>query len=69
MSKIHCYYYLHENGEIIWKPAIVAENDPEYFNSPLVKKVWEIRNFEDMMKFMSDLKEIDHRGPRGGIYW
>jgi hypothetical protein len=40
MSKY--YYYLHENGDLILKLPIVVESDPEYFNSPFVRKVWTI---------------------------
>ena len=36
------YYYKHENGEVIFKPTFVVEQDPEgpagYFNSPFVKE-------------------------------
>lgn len=37
------YYYLHESGELIYKPPVVAcsINDP-YWDSPFVKKVWQI---------------------------
>lgn len=38
----HSYYYLHTNGELIHKPAIVVDSDPEYFVSDFVKKVWKI---------------------------
>jgi len=34
------YYYLHTNGDLIFKPAIVFDSDPEYFNSPFVKRYW-----------------------------
>jgi len=34
------YYYLHSNGDLIGKPPIVVDNDPQYFNSPFVKKWW-----------------------------
>lgn len=37
------YFYEHENGTIIRKPAIVVESggDPaEYFDSPFVKRWW-----------------------------
>ena len=34
------YYYLHTNGDLIGKPPIVVDSDPEYFNSPFVDKVW-----------------------------
>jgi hypothetical protein len=33
------YYYLHTNGDLISKPAVVAD-DSGYFDSPFVKKVW-----------------------------
>ncbi len=35
------FYYLHTEGNLIYKPAIVAE-DPDYFDSPFVKKVWRL---------------------------
>jgi hypothetical protein len=69
MEDVRCYYYLHENGKVIWKPGRVTDNDPDYFVSPFVKKVWTIRTFEDKMKFMLDLKEMGIKGPDGGIYW
>jgi hypothetical protein len=34
------YYYLHTNGDLIGKPAIVVDSDPSHFDSPFVKKVW-----------------------------
>ena len=34
------YYYLHTNGDLIYKNAIVVDSDPEYFDSPFVKKYW-----------------------------
>ena len=34
------YYYLHTNGDLIYKPAIVVDSDPQYFDSPFVKKLW-----------------------------
>ena len=36
------YYYLHTNGDLIWKPAIVVDSEPEYFKSPFVKCYWSI---------------------------
>ncbi len=36
------YYYLHTNGELIGKPPICVESEPSYFDSPFVKRVWEI---------------------------
>lgn len=34
------YYYLHTNGSLIYKPAIVVDSDPSYFDSTFVRKVW-----------------------------
>lgn len=34
------YYYLHTNGDLINKHPVVVENDPQYFDSPFVKKYW-----------------------------
>lgn len=37
------YYYLHsESKDLIYKPEICVQSDPEYFNSPFVQKVWHI---------------------------
>ena len=36
------YYYLHENGSLIYKPSIAVESDPDYFKSPFVKKYWKL---------------------------
>lgn len=36
------YYYLHENGELISKPALAVGNPAEYFESDFVRKWWEI---------------------------
>ena len=37
------YYYLHTNGNLIYKSSFVVESDPEYFSSPFVKKYWKIK--------------------------
>ena len=66
---VHNYYYLHENGQVIWKPSVVVQMDPEYFNSPFVKRVWEIRTQGDMFRFLSDLKELGLKPPKEGVYW
>ena len=50
------YYYLHINGQLIFKPDIVVESDPYYFYSPLVRKVWKIEN-EDQYKEM--IQEVE----------
>lgn len=42
MPKVDGYYYLHTNGDLIYKPATVMDSDPSYFDSSFVKKVWPI---------------------------
>lgn len=42
MSRLDGYYYLHTNGDLIFKPAIVVESDPDYFDSDFVRKVWTV---------------------------
>jgi hypothetical protein len=35
------YYYLHKDTkDLIYKPAICVDSDPQYFDSPFVQKVW-----------------------------
>ena len=41
MSERH-FYYLHTNGDLIHKPAIVVDSDPQYFDSPFVRRVWTV---------------------------
>ncbi len=36
------FYYLHADGNLIYKPEIVVANDDGYFDSPFVKKVWHV---------------------------
>lgn len=36
------YYYLHTNGDLIGKNPMVIDSDSQYFDSPFVKKVWQI---------------------------
>ncbi len=36
------YYYLHTNGNLIFKPVSVVDYDPCYFDSPFVKKFWRL---------------------------
>lgn len=52
------YYYLHVNEQIIWKPKIVFEMDPEYFNSDMVVKVWKVENEEEYNQMMVEAKQI-----------
>lgn len=36
------YYYLHTNGDLIGRNPVVVDSDPQYFNSPFVKKHWRV---------------------------
>ena len=40
MPKVDGYYYLHINGDLIYKPAIAVDDD--YFDSSFVRKFWPI---------------------------
>jgi hypothetical protein len=43
MSKAPDYYYEHENGSIIRKPAIVVDSGGgpwQYFSGPFVRRWW-----------------------------
>ena len=37
------YYYLHTNGDLIFKPAMVI-TDPSYFDSDFVKRIWPFKS-------------------------
>lgn len=36
------FYYLHTDGNVIYKPARVLDGDATYFDSPFVRKVWTV---------------------------
>lgn len=36
------YYYLHTNGDLISKNPVVVDADPQYFDSPFVKRWWNV---------------------------
>jgi hypothetical protein len=46
------YFYLHKNGKLIEKPAVVVESMgvQEYFNSPFVVKHWVATTEDDIEK-------------------
>ena len=53
------YYYLHINGDLIWKPATVVDSDPGYFDSPFIKKVWELdtENRQTLIEMLVEAKK------------
>lgn len=36
------FYYLHAEGDLIYKPITVVDSDPDYFKSSFVKKFWKM---------------------------
>lgn len=42
MNEINGYYYLHTNGDLIYKTTLAVDSDPNYFDSPFVRKSWPI---------------------------
>jgi hypothetical protein len=54
------YFYLHVNGQLIWKPNIVVESDPQYFNSPLVVRYWKIENEYDFKEMIIEAQKINN---------
>ena len=59
------YYYLHTNGQILWKPKIVVEMDLEYFDSPMVVKYWKIENESQFKKMKTEAKQIENGNHTG----
>jgi len=62
MSKDEYAIYLHTNGNLIHKPNIVYANDPEYFDSPFVQRVWYVNprewNIKDYTAMLEDAKAM-----------
>ena len=54
------YVYLHINGTLIERNARVVDSDPEYFDSPMVRKWWKIEKPEDLEKVKEEMKELLH---------
>lgn len=46
--------YLHQNGSLIEKNEIVYKNDPDYFISPMVMKVWYVTDQTDWKSLLKD---------------
>ena len=65
MKEKYVYYYLHTNGDLIYKPAQVVNMDSSYFDSPYVKKVWQVPlNFGEVSKFLTDAKRQGAKSDR-----
>lgn len=52
------YYYLHANDQILWKPKIVVDMDPEYFDSHLVIKYWKVETEVEYNRMVIEAKKL-----------
>lgn len=62
--KNYVYYYLHSNGDLIYKDAISVDNSDgpyDYFDSPFVKKWWQVK-IDDINTIANFIKEAKHMG-------
>ena len=52
------YYYLHTNGNVIYKSMVVVNKytEVEYFDSPFVVKYWHIKTEEEFAIMIDELK-------------
>lgn len=54
--------YLHQNNKLITKPKICYQSDPEYFDSPFVKRVWFIKpnvfKISDYIEMLQEAKRL-----------
>ncbi len=58
------YFYLHTNGELIEKPAIVVESEgvQSYFSSPFVRKYWVATTEEDLTRIKKEAEVLKKMG-------
>jgi len=54
------YYYLHTSSQVVWKPFIVVDSDPDYFNSPHVVNHWKVETVFDYQYMMKKAKRLDN---------
>lgn len=54
------YYYLHTNGELIFKVAYVVDNlgATDYFDSPFVRRYWRISTEEQYNQMMQEVEKL-----------
>lgn len=60
------YYYLHTNGSLIKKPAIVVESAGvnDYFNSPFVRKYWVATTEKDVQQIKLEAQTLVKLGTK-----
>lgn len=56
----HFYYYLHINGQLIYKNAFSVDSigASEYFEGGFVKKYWKLKTREDVDIMLSEAIEL-----------
>ena len=61
MIKFPYYIYLHQNGSMITKAAVVVETGTtprEYFSGPFVLKWWKVEKMEDLPAIIEEAAAI-----------
>lgn len=60
------YYYLHTNGVLMKKPAIVVESVGvnDYFNSPFVRKYWVATTEKDVEQIKLEAQTLVKLGAK-----
>jgi len=60
------YYYLHTNGALLKKPAIVVESCGvnDYFNSPFVRKYWVATTEKDIKQIELEARTLVKLGAK-----
>ena len=60
------YFYLHKNGELIEKPAMVVESEgvQSYFGSPFVRKYWVATTKDDIRRIKKEAEVLKKLGTK-----
>lgn len=64
MNNILGAFYLHIDGDLIWKNAVCFISDDQYFDSPFVKKVWFVEKNAEKYFYIDMLKEAKKLGAK-----
>jgi len=62
----YCYYYLHTNGNLIYKTVWTCEYNTtpeEYFASDFVVKYWKVntKEIKDMLKMYKEVQQLRNK--------
>jgi len=65
-----CYYYLHSNGDIIFKSMAAIRDQPEeYFESDFVVAWWYIDSRSKYFRMVNELREMYYNGRKINQHW